>query len=226
MSIDIQQLISAFLIGLLGGTHCVVMCGGIVSAISIQQPGSPPSVKRTIFYNLGRVNSYVIAGMIFGGIGFALENFADIKASQLYLSLFASSILILMGLYVAGWLNWILKIEYLGQHVWKRIEPIGRKWIPIQKDYQAYLVGMVWGWLPCGLVYSVLIWAISSTSWLNGGLIMLAFGLGTLPNLFAMVLFANNIATNLKKPWVKKAAGLLIIAFGLYQGVIVFNQVA
>jgi sulfite exporter TauE/SafE len=76
------------------------------------------------------------------------------------------------------------------------------------------------------LVYSVLIWAISSTSWLNGGLIMLAFGLGTLPNLFAMVLFANNIATNLKKPWVKKAAGLLIIAFGLYQGVIVFNQVA
>ena len=215
--IDWQQISSAFLIAFLGGSHCVMMCGGIVSAISMQQPGMPPSFKRSLFYNLGRISSYTLAGLIFGGIGFAVLQIADIKPLQMGLAVFAALILLLLGLYIAGWLNWIIKVEQLGSVFWRWIQPFGKRWLPIQKDSHAFMVGMIWGWLPCGLVYSVLIWALSSGSAFNGAMIMLAFGLGTLPNLLAMGVFANKLSELAQKNWLRKTAGVFIILVALIQ---------
>lgn len=214
---DLQQVISAFIIGLLGGGHCAVMCGGIVSAISLPSANSSPSFIRSLFYNVGRISSYSFIGAVFGGVGYGLTIMANIKALQLGLSLFSAIILIFMGLYITGWLNWLVKIELVGKNIWQKIEPLGRKWIPIQYHYQAYFVGLVWGWLPCGLVYSVLIWSLTAGSALNGGLLMLAFGLGTLPNLLAMGWFSNALTGLLRKQWVKQLAGLVIIIFAVVQ---------
>ncbi len=220
---ELSQILSAFIIGLLGGSHCVVMCGGIVSAISLPSSNTSPFV-RSLFYNLGRISSYTFIGALFGGIGYALGFLGDIKTIQLGLSLFSAIILILMGLYITGWLNWLVKIELLGKRIWQKIEPLGRRWIPIEHHHQAYLVGAIWGWLPCGLVYSVLIWSLSAGSAINGALLMLAFGLGTLPNLLAMGWFSQTLTGLLHKQWVKQVAGLVIIAFALVQLVNVINH--
>ena len=111
----------------------------------------------------------------------------------------------------------MLRVEQAGGVLWRRIEPLGRHLLPVRTPAQALGMGLVWGWLPCGLVYSVLIWAISAGSAVQGGLLLLSFGLGTLPTLLAMGAFAAALSKLVRKPWVRSSAGLLVIAFGLYQ---------
>ena len=109
----------------------------------------------------------------------------------------------------------MLVLEAAGGGVWKRLQPLFKKLVPIQTVPQAFAAGMVWGWLPCGLVYSVLIAAVASGSALQGGATMLAFGLGTLPNLLLMGLFASQLQRFLARRGVRLAAGLIIVALGL-----------
>jgi len=106
--------------------------------------------------------------------------------------------------------------EIAGGVIWKKIEPISRQFIPVKSTFQAFILGGLWGWLPCGLVYTILIWAISTGSAIEGGLLMFSFGLGTLPLLLAMGVFATSLSSFIRKNWVRAMAGGIIIAFGIF----------
>lgn len=213
--------LAAFVVGLLGGGHCAGMCGGIVGALTF---GLPEQIRNRLLqtlpyqlgYNLGRIASYVVAGGIMGGLGFLLAQLASVYFAQQVLLVIAALFMILLGLYLGGWWLGLSRIEHLGSGLWQRIEPFARKLLPVKTPAQAWVLGLVWGWIPCGLVYSMLIWTISSGGVVEGAGLMLAFGLGTLPNLFAMGMVAGHLARWLKDIRVRRVAGLSIILFGLF----------
>ncbi len=208
--------VSVFLVGLLGGVHCVGMCGGIVTALSLSSTTRRPALPMLLAYNFGRIASYALAGAIVGAIGAStilLERF--VPAERVLYGL-ANIMLILLGLYLAGLSRAVLALERVGSVVWARLQPLMQRFIPVRTLPQAFFTGAVWGWLPCGLVYSVLISALATASAAHGALLMLAFGAGTLPNLLAMGLFAQRLQTLTRKPGVRLAAGLLVAAFGVW----------
>ncbi len=218
--------IAAFLVGLLGGVHCVGMCGGIMSALTlgVERKGKASFSGNTfalfpylLSYNLARISSYSIAGIIFGGLGAWLTDLVLFNQAQLVLKVVAGVFLIVLGLYLANWWRGLSYLERMGGNLWRLIEPYARKFVPIQNKKQAFAAGLLWGWLPCGLVYSVLIWSLSSGSAVNGGLLMLSFGVGTLPSLLAMGLFATMLKRFMQLQLVRVFAALLVVSFGVYQ---------
>ena len=215
--IDIDP-VGAFLVGLLGGVHCVGMCGGIVGAISLgMPPGSAPRWGLHLAYNLGRIGSYTLAGAIAGGLGVFFSGLLPVQQGQQVLLLLSGVFMVLLGLYLGGWWNLLRHLEQAGGHLWRRIEPLGRGLLPVRGPGQALALGSLWGWLPCGLVYSVLIWAVSAGGAIEGALLMLAFGLGTLPNLLAMGAMASQLQRFVRHVWVRRMAGLLVVLFGVFQ---------
>ena len=209
------SLLAALLAGLLGGVHCVGMCGGIVAAFSFRADGSAPPFRLHLAYNLGRVFSYAIFGALAGTLGASLK-LADFLPVQTLLYILAQAVMILLGLYLAGWSQWVLIFERAGGGLWKRVKPVFQKLLPVKSMPQAVLAGMAWGWLPCGLVYSILVSALAAGSATSGAALMLAFGLGTLPNLLGMGLFARQIQPFMQQLWVRRAAGLTVTGFGVW----------
>jgi sulfite exporter TauE/SafE len=215
-------LFPAFLIGLTGGVHCFGMCGGIVGVLTLGLPSAPghPLLIRLPYllaYNLGRILSYVIAGALAGGIGTWTAHLLSIHHAQLGLQILAGLFMILLGLYLAGWWSILSRLEQAGGLLWRRIEPWGRRFLPVRTPLQAFSIGLIWGWLPCGLVYSVLVWAVGAGGPLEGGLLLLSFGLGTLPVLLAMGTAAATLAGLVRRPMVRATAGALVILFGMYE---------
>lgn len=217
---DTLSLVAAFSAGLLGGVHCLGMCGGIVSALTLGLQLESGGAKRSVWpfllaYNGGRVLSYGVAGAIMGGVGALIMAAAPVQWVQHLLLVAAGIFMILLGLYLGGWWPVLSRIEHLGSALWRRIEPLGRRFIPVRSAGQAFVVGVLWGWIPCGLVYTLLIWAVASGGVLEGAALMLAFGAGTLPNLLAMGLLAGVLAEKLRRPQVRWAAGAVLVAFGV-----------
>lgn len=211
-------IFSAFVVGLLGGVHCVGMCGGIVGALSLGLPGQAAAKwPIQLGYNVGRLASYTLAGAIAGGLGYFFSGVLPVQQAQQVLLLIAGVFMILLGLYLGGWWNLLSRVEQAGGVLWKRLEPLGRGLLPVRKLSHALALGALWGWLPCGLVYSVLIWAVSSGGALEGAALLLAFGLGTLPNLLLMGVAASQLQRFVRQSWVRQLAGGMIVLFGLYQ---------
>jgi hypothetical protein len=213
---------AAFLIGLTGGVHCFGMCGGIVGALTLGLPPTSGHPLRTrlpflLAYNLGRITSYVTAGTLAGGVGAWAAHLISVHHAQLGLQIIAGLFMILLGLYLAGWQGTLSRLERAGGALWRRIEPLGRRFFPVRTPLQALGIGLVWGWLPCGLVYSVLVWAMGAGGALEGGLLLLSFGLGTLPTLLAMGTVAATLAGFVRRPGVRAAAGVMVILFGVYE---------
>ncbi len=214
--------LAAFLIGLTGGVHCVGMCGGIVGALTLWLPlvRERPLLARLPFllaYNTGRIASYVAAGALAGGVGAWAANLVSVHRAQLGLQVVAGLFMILLGLYLAGWWPILEHLERAGGVLWRRIEPLGRRLLPVRTLPQALGIGLVWGWLPCGLVYSALVWAIGAGGAGKGALLLLGFGLGTLPALLAMGTAAAALAGWVRRPIVRQAAGTLVVLFGVYE---------
>ena len=215
-------LLSLFLAGLLGGPHCVGMCGGIVGALGglVASPAStgPKSGVRPIFlqvgYHAGRLTSYTLAGLLAGGLGGALLLSGSLGL-RLGLLALAGVMLLGMGLYLIGLPQLLLPLERFGALGWKKLQPLSRPFIPVRRFSQAFPLGLIWGWLPCGLVYTALTSALSSGGAGQGGLIMLTFGLGTLPNMLLAGLFAARVRGFMQQRVVRWLAGLLIIGFGV-----------
>lgn len=202
----------ALLAGWMGGVHCVGMCGGIVAATGLAARKDPWLLL--LAHNLGRILSYVLAGALAGGLGAVAS--AGVLHAQQGLYLLAQVMLILVGLYLAGLSRAVVRIEGLGNLLWPRLQPRLAALFPIRTPGRAGLAGMLWGWLPCGLVYSLLISALASGSALDGALLMLAFGLGTLPNLLLMGLLADRLRGFAARPWVRQVAGSSVVAMGLW----------
>ena len=212
------SLVGAVTVGLLGGVHCVGMCGGIVGALSIASPDRKASSKvpMLLSYNSGRLFSYGVAGGLFGALGQLSLPLQQVQLMQSVLAVVAGLMMLLLGLYIGGWSRLLRHVEVVGGYFWRSIEPLGRNLLPVRNPLQGLLLGMLWGWLPCGLVYSMLIWALASGSALDGSLLLLAFGIGTLPNLLATGLLANRFVSFVQQPRMRTIAGLMLIAFGVY----------
>ncbi|MCF7985025.1 MAG: sulfite exporter TauE/SafE family protein [Thiohalocapsa sp.] len=214
-------LLAAFVVGLLGGVHCVGMCGGIVATLTMGlAPEHRGSVARQLpfqlAYNVGRVGGYVLAGALMGALGALLLESIALQWAQRVLYTLAAAFMIALGLYLGGWWRGLARIERAGALLWRHLEPIGRRLLPIRRWWQALGVGFVWAWLPCGLVYSVLVWSMTAGGALQGAAMMLAFGLGTLPNLLGIGLLAGVAARYGEQAWLRRAAGATVIVFGLY----------
>lgn len=222
--LDSLSLFSLFLIGFLGGGHCVGMCGGLSSAFALQLPAHIGRVKLIILLNMGRITSYILIGVILGAVGQIGIAWDHTRTLQYGLLAAANVLLLLLGLYLAGLSSLITRIEGIGQPVWRRLSPLLNRLLPIQSIPACLGVGVLWGWLPCGLVYSASLYALSSGSAWQGGLSMAAFGLGTLPNLLAMGVFASQLKGWLQQRFVRLLAGLSVAFWALWQLVSLAGQ--
>jgi sulfite exporter TauE/SafE len=207
-------LISALILGLLGGGHCLGMCGGLMGALTLAIPPEQRGrrLQLLLAYNLGRILSYATAGLLFGLAGWAVAS----SPAAMLLRIVAGLLLISMGLYLGGWWSGLTRIEALGRGLWRHIQPVASRLLPVSSLPRALLLGALWGWLPCGLVYSTLLWAASQGDALDSGLLMLAFGLGTWPVLLATGMAAERLTALLRRRGVRMAGGLLVILFGLW----------
>ncbi|MEX5352370.1 sulfite exporter TauE/SafE family protein [Pseudomonas juntendi] len=205
---------SALVLGLLGGGHCLGMCGGLMGALTLAIPPEQHGrrLRLLLAYNLGRILSYATAGLVLGLAGVALASSPLAQG----LRVVAALLLIAMGLYLAGWWSGLTRIEALGRGLWRHVQPLATRLLPVSSLPRALLLGALWGWLPCGLVYSTLLWAASQGNAAHSALLMLAFGLGTWPVLVATGLAAERVGAVLRKRGVRMAGGLLVILFGLW----------
>lgn len=205
-----------FLLGFFGGTHCVGMCGGLSSAFALQLPPHISRIILILLMNLGRIISYVSIGMLMGALsqfGFLLDKTHTL---QLGLYIVAHILLLLMGLYLAGLFSAAARIELIGKPVWRKLNPLLNQLLPIQSTLGCFGVGLLWGWLPCGLVYNASLYALGSGSAIRGGLLLLAFGLGTLPNLLAIGIFATRLKNILQNKLIRLIAGLMVSAWAIW----------
>lgn len=212
----IPLFFTALALGLLGGGHCIGMCGGLMGALTMAIPAQQrrgwPLWRVLLGYNLGRITSYGIAGALLGSIGWLIQ---DLGLGPLLRTL-AGLLMIAMGLYLANWWSGLTRLERLGRGLWKHIEPMARRLLPVTRMPQAVLLGALWGWLPCGLVYSTLVWASSQGQAGLSAALMATFGLGTLPTLMATGLLAHRLTTLLRRRAVRIVAAVLIILFGVW----------
>ncbi|MBC3955431.1 sulfite exporter TauE/SafE family protein [Pseudomonas triticifolii] len=214
MSDLIPLLFSALILGLLGGGHCLGMCGGLMGALTLAIPREQRGQRLRLLmaYNLGRIVSYAIAGFFSGMVGWAVANSPGATTMRVV----AALLLIAMGLYLAGWWSGLTHIERLGRGLWRHLQPIATRLLPISSIPRALLLGALWGWLPCGLVYSTLLWAASQGNAIDSALLMLAFGVGTWPVLLATGLAAERTTALLRKRSVRATGGVLVIVFGIW----------
>lgn len=196
--------------GFLSGVHCVGMCGGIVCAFSARGGG----VSRQLAFNFGRIASYAAAGAGAGLLGSAGAWAAGAAPAQTALYVLANVMLVLVGLHLAGAGRLLGGVEALGAPLWARLQPLAARLLPARSPPQAFAAGLVWGWLPCGLVYGALAAAAFAGGPAAGAVAMLAFGLGTLPNLLAAGLAAARLRAFTARRAVRLAAGGVVFGFG------------
>lgn len=211
---------SAFLLGLFSTIHCVGMCGGIIGALSLSLPAQiradkPRMLAFVATYNIGRILSYCLAGLIAGAIGTGVLASIGFEQGHAILRALGVAMMIAIGLYLTGWVPQLAIIEKIGVPVWRKLEPVGRKLLPVASLPKALAYGVIWGWLPCGLVYFVLVWALTAGNAVQGALTMLAFGLGTLPTLLATGFMTSWLTRFARSSTARQVVGLLIIAMAI-----------
>jgi uncharacterized protein len=220
----------AFLMGLASSLHCIGMCGSIIGTLTLSLSPDIRNNKKRLLpyvfnYNLGRIISYTTAG---GIIGFASTLIADIPAFGGYrlLQLLSALVMAGAGLYIAGWFPHFAYIEKAGLHIWRRLEPLARKLIPIKTRSRAFLFGLLWGWLPCGLIYSALALASTTGNPQQSALTMLFFGLGTLPAVMGVGIMTGILTKLSSMRRFKQAIGLFMILLALLAAMPWLNPMA
>ena len=224
------SLVPMFLVGLAGSVHCIGMCGGIVGALSlgsgtpaapsrpviaiaVARPALQSNVLRVLAYNGGRIGSYMLAGAMAGSLaGAGMLHMASLQVAGYWL---ANLMLVALGLYLMDAWRGLARLEAAGNVLWRRVRPLLKPLMPMDTVVKALAVGGLWGWVPCGMVYSALLTAMLQGSALHGAAAMGAFGLGTLPMLFGMGLLGTRLRAQLQRRPVRLACGALVLAFGV-----------
>ncbi|MET0266902.1 MAG: sulfite exporter TauE/SafE family protein [Duganella sp.] len=231
------QLLPVFLVGLAGSVHCVGMCGGIVGALSANMAAAAPAqvravipiataaslaapmLPRVLAYNTGRIASYMLAGAMAGGLAGGAQGLAGLVGIQLGFYWLANLMLVALGLYLMNAWRGLAWLEQGGRVLWQRAQPalapLMKTLMPARHAHQAMALGALWGWLPCGMVYSVLLTAMLSGDAWDGAAVMLAFGLGTLPMLIGLGLLGARLTHAMRRPVLRSACGLMVLAFGV-----------
>jgi len=190
--------------GLLGSTHCVAMCGGITSVL-----GS----RRTLAFQLGRVVAYGAIGAIAASFG-AVRG--DLEPVRFGLRALAAVCMLTVGLHLAGLPSSVKLLESAGAPLWRRIAPLAKRFVPLRSTSDALVAGGLWAFMPCGLLYGAIALAASAGSTMDGAATMLAFGLGTVPAMVSVSFLARRVTKAFATPWVRRGAGALVLAFGLW----------
>ncbi len=222
------SLIPVFLVGLAGSVHCAGMCGGIVGALSLTPRPAfpvpvrivgahllPPALTQVAAYNAGRIGSYVLAGALAGAVAGGAASLAGLDRLQAGAYVMANLMLVALGLYLMNAWQGLALLERGGQALWRHLAPLLRRVGPGATPGRMFAAGALWGWLPCGMVYSVLVTAMLSGSAMKGAGVMLAFGLGTLPMLAAIGLAGIRLRSLSGLRQVRLGCGLLVLGFGL-----------
>lgn len=212
---DFFSLFTAFSIGLLGGAHCIGMCGGVIGALTMAIDANRQYSHRLrliLTYNIGRIASYIVIALLF----FFLANTIQHYFSLSFMRILAACLLIAMGFYLADWWRGLKYLEKLGGYLWRYLQPLARPLMPVKTSWQAILLGGIWGWLPCGLIYSALAYSATADNAFYAALTMLSFALGTLPAVMVSGLFAERLSAFIQAKMIRVSMGVLIILFGLW----------
>ena len=192
---------------------------GDAAAFGARPAALARAMPRVLAYNAGRIGSYMVAGAMAGGLAGGAQSLAQLAGLQLGFYWLANLMLVALGLYLMNAWHGLTKLEQAGRVLWQRAQPwmapAMKTLMPADRPHQAFALGALWGWLPCGMVYSVLLTAMLSGSALGGAVVMLAFGLGTLPMLTGLGLLGARLRNALRQRHVRIACGLLVLAFGL-----------
>lgn len=203
------DLLTALFMGLAGAGHCLMMCGGIASAMGVNT-----RPHHVWLYNAGRVCSYMVIGALVSG---AIGLFApDGGYTTFILRWLAAIFLLLLGLYFTGWFSGLVYLEKAARPLWRQVQPFAVKLRNQSNGFAVFGAGALWGWLPCGMVYSALSWAALSGSAVGGAMTMAAFGLGTLPAMIAAGHFSQFLHGFLRAQGVRTAMGILLIIYALW----------
>ncbi|HEB98338.1 MAG TPA: sulfite exporter TauE/SafE family protein [Thiotrichales bacterium] len=196
------------------------MCGGIQGALTLSLPEEvrrrgPRLVMFLAAYNLARITSYALAGALIAGLGSGLSAAAGLTHGHTLIRVLSAALLVGIGLHLAGWFPAFAQVERLGVPLWRQLEPLGRRLLPVRTLGRALVFGLVWGWLPCGLVYTALLWTATAGDAGLGALYMASFGLGTLPAAFTTGLLTGGLSRLMADPRLRRGVGLMLILFGL-----------
>lgn len=215
--LDLSVLLTAFLVGLLGSGHCFGMCGGIAAGLgslpirSATEENAKPAAISAVLFNLGRLLSYAGLGFISAWIMASVGEVLNVPQWSMVLRFVTALMIFLIGVQFLFNFNTLAGLERLGAVVWKYVLPHAVRASSLPGGSGRLLLGLCWGLLPCGMVYSVLLTASAAGSSISGASVMFAFGVGTLPSMLGMSLAAPSIAALLSDSWTKKLTGAALI---------------
>ena len=205
--------LAAFSMGLFGSPHCLGMCGGIVTAFGLSMQHVSDSKKNGLIltYHLGRLISYALLGLIASVIGVAIfQSIMSNSAPRIVLG----AVLVLIGLAMLG-LPLFNQLEKFGMRFWQSLAPLRKKVFPIDSFGKALFAGLLWGFLPCGLVYGALMMAIAGNNITTGAALMFVFGLGTMPMLIATQKTVGMLQSSIKNFRLRQINGVIMMLSGL-----------
>jgi uncharacterized protein len=214
-------LTAALIAGTAGSIHCLAMCGGMAGALGMRasaQAGTGLSRTRwshAILYQVGRIGSYALAGLLVSLAGGVLDRAVFSQASAV-LRVASGVLLIFLGIRLLWQRNFLAWLERCGHFIWQRMQPLRSHAVRLSGWQRALLLGSLWGWLPCGLVYSMLLFAALAGQPLFGAVIMAAFGLGTLPAMLAGTLASAQLRTALAQPQARAWSAVLLAGCGVW----------
>ncbi|HFL8819309.1 MAG TPA: sulfite exporter TauE/SafE family protein [Candidatus Azoamicus sp. OHIO2] len=210
---------TAILIGLISSGHCLSMCGGIVVAFSFKTYSKNQYIYQFL-YNIGRITSYSLIAIIVNLFGVFLFDFSGYYSY--YLKIFSNFILIIIGLHICNIFHGLFFIESFLWNFWNIISSIIGKINPLKSIYHAFLLGMVWGYIPCGLIYSTIIWTAGFGSITKSFMLIILFGIGTLPSMLLAGVLSTKFKNILYNKIVRSIAGSFIILFGIKNIIMIF----
>lgn len=215
-------LLAALTAGLLGSGHCLGMCGGIAGALGASANSAAASpvaaAGYTLVFNLGRVLGYTLIGAAAGWLGGGLISMGELPAWSAVARGLTGLLMVMIGLQIAFRWSLLRFVEQSGAIFWARLAPVARRLLPARTPAHAMLLGVLWGWLPCGLVYSVLLMALLAGDAARSAALMAVFGLGTLPAMTLTGLAGARLKLSLQRPGLRFVAGLLLVGLGLWTG--------
>lgn len=205
--------LAAFSMGVFGSPHCLGMCGGIVTAFGLSMQHVSDSKKNGLIltYHLGRLISYSLLGLIASFVGVTIfQSIMSNSAPRIVLG----AVLVLIGLAMLG-LPLFNQLEKVGMRFWQSLAPIRKKVFPIDSFGKALFAGLLWGFLPCGLVYGALMMAIAGNNIATGAALMFVFGLGTMPMLIATQKTVGMLQSSIKNFRLRQINGVIMMLSGL-----------
>lgn len=211
---------AAFVAGLTGSAHCLAMCGGMAGALGMRARAQSASTRQallhSILYHLGRASGYAAIGALAGLAGALGWRALEVSRAETAARVASGLLLVLIALRLLVRWNALQGIEKLGARLWRSIQPVARRRAQRPGNLSSFVLGVLWGWLPCGLVYSILLLAAASANPLHGAAVMAMFGLGTLPAMLMGTLAAPSLRGLASRPWTRQASGLLLLSCGAW----------